>query len=135
MYHINLIAFLTTFTIQRPYRIIITNHTAESYSPKCRLNATFDGSAPFAFDINVEFLKTIRKPFIAVKIFCESDPGKYNMELVNRTIDLCQLIRNKRREPILQVVFRLLEGFQTHWFSNCPINKVRRRLMILSKLM
>lgn len=100
----------------------MSNHTDEVYSPQCRVNASFDNSGRFS--LYVEFLNIIRNPFLHTGIYFESDNGKYDLELLNRTVDMCKLYRNKRYEPILQVIFKLLENNFTHWLKNCPIKKV-----------
>lgn len=59
------------------------------------------------------------------ELYFESERSKYDMELMNRTIDLCKLYKNKRYEPLVQVIFKIFEDYLTHWFHVCPMNKVR----------
>lgn len=114
-----------TTSLKRPYTIIISNHTAEAYSSKCRVNSSFgDLRSPRFLDLNVELLTIIRNPFMHTELYFESDNGKFDMEVVNRTVDLCKFYKNKKYEPVVQVVFKLLEDYLTHWFSSCPMNKV-----------
>lgn len=112
----------TVRLFQRPYKIIISNHTVETFSSKCRANASFADTG--IFSLYVEFLNNLRQPFVHTELYFKSDNGNYDMELVNRTIDMCKFFRNKRYEPIVQVVFKLFEGYLTHWFSSCPTKKV-----------
>lgn len=110
------------FLFQRPFKIIISNHTEETYSPKCRLNASFGNAGKF--DLYVEFVNTIRNPFMHTGLYFESDSGKYDLEVLNRTIDLCKFYKNKRYEPILQVIFKLFADTLSHWARRCPMTKV-----------
>lgn len=107
--------------IQRPYKIIISDHSEEIYSPKCRINASFGDSGKFNY--YVEYLSNIRFLFIHTAIYFQSDDGKYDLELLNRTVDLCKFYKNKRYEPILQAAYKVFEDYTTHWFK-CPVNKV-----------
>lgn len=111
------------FTFQRPYKIVISNHTEQIFSPKCRINATFADSGKF--NLYVEFLNIIRNPFMHTALYFESENGKYDMEVLNRTVDLCKFYKNKRYEPILQVIFKLFADYLVHWARGCPMHKVR----------
>lgn len=110
---------------KRPFKIIISNITAEAYSSKCRVNASVvDGS--IIREINIELLTTVRNPFIYVKLYFESDNGKYDMELLNRTVDLCKFYKDKRYEPIVQVVFNIFYDISGHWIKRCPLSAVNQ---------
>lgn len=108
---------------QRPYRIILSNQTNETFSPKCRSNASIDNLGRFS--LHAQILNVIKHPFMHQAIFFESDDGRYDMELINRTVDLCKFYKNKRYEPILQVIFKLFENYFTHWLTSCPMYKVK----------
>lgn len=108
---------------QRPFKIIISNVTVESHSPKCRINNSFADTGTFS--VNVEFLKRIRNPFMHTDLYLESDNGKLDMELLNSTVDLCQFYRTKRFKPVVQLILKLFEEHFTHWFKSCPVNKVK----------
>lgn len=110
------------YIFQRPFSILIANHTEEIYSSKVQLNATFTESNKFNF--NVEFLEIVREPFLHVGLYFESSEGVHDLEIMNRTIDLCKFYKNKRYEPILQVIFKLFEETMSHWTKSCPMQKV-----------
>lgn len=63
------------------------------------------------------------------EIYLESDRGNYNLELLNRTVDLCQFYQNKTFKPLVQLILKLFEEHFTHWFKSCPVYKVRNILM------
>lgn len=111
------------FLFQRPFKIIISNVTVETYSPKCRMNASFADSG--MFNIHVEFLKRIRKPFMHTDLYLQSENGIYDLELLNHTVDLCEFYKNKRFKPVVQVILKLFEEHFTYWFKSCPVNKVK----------
>lgn len=62
-------------------------------------------------------------------VYFQSDNGNYNIELLNRTIDLCKFYKNKRYEPILQAIFKLFEEYMPNWFTRCPTNKVNKNII------
>jgi len=69
-------------------------------------------------------LETVRQPYLHVGLYFESSEGIHDLEIMNRTIDLCKFYKNKRYEPILQVVFKLFEETLSHWARSCPMKKV-----------
>lgn len=77
------------------------------------------------FNIYVEFLKTIRKPFMHTELYLESDRGNYDMELINRTTDLCEFYKTKTFKPLVQLILKSFESYLPHWYKSCPVNKVK----------
>lgn len=61
--------------------------------------------------------------FVAVQFIFESSPDIYDMELMNRTIDFCRFLRDKRYEPILQIFYRIARE-HTNFVTKCPVLKV-----------
>ncbi len=115
--------------IQRPYKIIITNITTETFSPKCRMNASFAFADSSIFNINVEFLKHVRNPFMHTDLHFESTNGKYDLELLNTTVDYCKWLKNVRFKPVVQMILKLFNDHFTNWFKSCPLNKVKRNFL------
>lgn len=92
------------------------------------MNATFSDSG--VFNLYVEFLNNIRNPFVRTELYFESVNGIYDMVVVNRSIDLCKFYKNRRYEPIVQVIYKLFEDYFAHWFRSCPMNRVNQKLFI-----
>lgn len=114
---------------QRPFRIDIINLTTVALSPKCRANASLTNSA--VISVNIQLLDNIKKPFSYVAIFLESSSGTYDMEIMNRTIDMCRFYRDIKYEPILQVGVRLFQ--QASSFPTlCPIRKVSFKFSLMN---
>lgn len=88
------------------------------------MNASFADSG--VFNIHVEFLKRIRNPFMHTDLHLESDNGKYDLELLNSTVDLCEFYKNKRFKPVVQMILKLFEEHFTYWFKSCPVKKVNK---------
>lgn len=53
----------------------------------------------------------------------ESGNGVYDMEIVNRTINLCEFFINPRYEPIIQVFYKAVSR-NAVVPSSCPVQKV-----------
>lgn len=113
------------YTLQRPFKIIISNIEVETFSPKCRINASFAYADSGIFNIFVEFRKRIRNPFMHTDLYLESNNGTYDMELLNHTVDYCEFLKQSRFRPVAQLILKLFEEHFTHWFKTCPLNKVK----------
>lgn len=73
--------------------------------------------------MNVEILESVKSTYSAIELFLQSLDGKYDLEIVNRTIDLCRLFRDVTYEPILQVGLRLYKS-NPNFIKSCFIKKV-----------
>lgn len=64
------------------------------------------------------------QPFSRVEIFLQSpDTGRYDMELLNRTIDICTFFRNSLYEPLLQIIYGLMLE-NGNFPKSCPLKTV-----------
>lgn len=87
------------------------------------------------FSIYVEFLKRVRAPFMHTELYFASDIGKYDMELLNQTVDLCKFYKTKRFRPVVQMILKLFEEHFTYWFKSCPLNKVSKNDFLVSSIL
>lgn len=67
----------------------------------------------------------VMNPCILVELFLQSpDTHLYDMEVVNRTIDICRLFKNILYEPLIQIIYGI--ALESGDFPNsCPIKPVR----------
>lgn len=103
--------------------------STESFSSKCRVNSSV--THPGLLNINLDILETVRSQFSKIEIFLKSDKDAYDLELMNRTIDMCRLFRDISYEPILQVGLRLYKT-NSNFLTGCFIKKVIRLKVVLS---
>lgn len=88
------------------------------------------------YDLNVTLIKNVLTVFFRVnedvaipvlwaEIFFQSlDTGQYNLEVMNRTINMCIFVRNKLYEPLIQIGYRIMQEHGDVPLS-CPLKKVR----------
>lgn len=63
-------------------------------------------------------------PHGLVEIFMQSpDSGRYDVELFNRTIDICKMFENSLYEPLLQLLYGIALEFG-YYPKSCPIKPV-----------
>lgn len=73
--------------------------------------------------MNVNIIETVKSTYSHIELFLQSADGKYDLEIMNRTIDLCRLFRDVTYEPILQVGYRLYKS-SSNFLRSCFIKKV-----------
>ncbi len=74
-------------------------------------------------NLNVDILETVKNEFSHTEIFLQSADGVYDLEIINRTIDMCRLFSDITYEPILQVGLRLYKS-SSKFIRGCVIKKV-----------
>lgn len=72
----------------------------------------------------MEVLKILPDMFVQFEFYVDSGSGKYEMEIANRTINICRLFREPRYEPILQILYKLVIQ-HGNFPKRCPIQKVK----------
>lgn len=104
--------------------------STKSFSDELKLNATTDTNAgSLSFYANV--LTKISNPYFIALAYTDSGNSRYDLELFNRTIDICMLLQNRRYEPLLQIVLKMLKNQSGNFIPRkCPINKVELEFFI-----
>lgn len=95
------------------------------------MNSTID-TAVGSISLHMNFLTNIFKPYVMAIAYTDSGNNLYDLELFNRTINVCMFFGNKRYEPLLQLayqVFKRERGVSIP--TRCPINKVYVRNYLL----
>lgn len=66
----------------------------------------------------------IAHPFTRVEIFMQSpDSNRYDLELINRTIDSCKLFKNSLYEPLMQLIYGIMLEYGD-FPRSCPLKVV-----------
>lgn len=76
-----------------------------------------------AISIHMNFLRGVSNIYVRAVITIESSPGKIDLEFINKTLFVCEFFKNKKYEPILQVLYRALTK-TGNFPTECPIQKV-----------
>lgn len=95
------------------------------------MNSSISTDGSMSMFINV--LQNVPQLYVKVKITLESSDGIYDLELINKTFNVCEFLNNPKYEPIVQVFYRALTKSGT-FAKRCPIEKVRVRFIIISLL-
>lgn len=87
------------------------------------------------YDLNVTLIKNVltiyfrvnedvADPIIWAEVFFQSlDTGQYNVEVMNRTIDMCIFYTNKLYEPLIQILFQIMQKYGDIP-NSCPLKMV-----------
>lgn len=62
-------------------------------------------------------------PFMNALVMVDNGNGLYDMELINRTVDICRLLSDAKYEPFLQTVLRTTLP-SSNFPRKCPLGKV-----------
>lgn len=110
--------------LQRPYEVKITNQTTYSVNRNILVNSSLnaDGSV----DVDMELLASLPELNILCELYLDSGYGKYEMQIVNRTVSVCRLIREPRYEPLVQIVYKIILQYG-NFPRKCPMPKVSRQ--------
>lgn len=106
---------------QRPFKLTAKNVTWKILSNSVAMNASISQSG--AFNIWVQILENLNQPFVHTEIYVDSGKGEIDFELLNRTIDICEFLRNQRYEPLLQIFYAIVRE-RGSWPKTCPVQKV-----------
>lgn len=106
---------------KRPFRLAVTKMSIKSFVNYGEVNSSISTSG--AISIYVNILQDISEMNAKVVILIESSSGNYDLELVNKTINVCEFFRNRRYEPMLQVFYKSINK-GGNLPKSCPLRKV-----------
>lgn len=106
---------------QRSFTINLTNASSTVYTDKYNFNVSVTKNA---LSLNLRVNELVSHPLSRMEIYFQStDGGHYNVEVMNRTIDVCKLFSNKLYEPLIQIIFGIIERFGD-FPDSCPLKAV-----------
>lgn len=79
-----------------------------------------------SFDLNYKVKEQIDHPHAQIEIYFQSmESSRYDVELLNRTVDLCKLFTDRLYEPLIQIFYKImLESHGNNWIKSCPVKAV-----------
>lgn len=107
---------------KRPFRIEVTNVSTASYVNFTQMNSSISTNGALSMYMNI--LQDISDVYAKIEILIASSSGNYDLELVNKTIHVCEFFRNRRYEPIVQLFYKAMTKTGSFPHS-CPIRKVK----------
>lgn len=72
----------------------------------------------------MNFLQDVSNMYAKAVIKLETSDQIYDLEFINKTINVCEFFKNRRYEPILQLLYKVLNKRQS-FPTRCPIGKVK----------
>ncbi|KAJ6640896.1 hypothetical protein Bhyg_05829 [Pseudolycoriella hygida] len=106
--------------MKRPYEVKIFNLTCFSADKNILVNATL--TADGSLDVNVNLLKDYPEVHFIAEIYLDSGSGKYEMEILNKTVIVCRIFRQPRYEPLIQIIYKMVLP-HSNYPTECPIRK------------
>ncbi len=78
-----------------------------------------------SISINVNFLREVYNVFTKTLIqLATTSDEVYDLEFINKTVNFCEFLNNRRYEPMLQILYKLLNKNRS-FPTSCPIRKVK----------
>lgn len=108
----------------------IVNQTSFSLNKNFHIDSTL--YADGAIDVNFNISKMWPEMHIRTEMYLDSGAGKYDLEIINRTINVCRLLRDHRYEPILQLMYKIVRTYG-RVPTKCPIQTVNKTSHTVSK--
>lgn len=108
--------------MKRPFQVRVTNISSISYVDFIQLNSSI--STKGAFSLYVNALQDISSLHVKVLIMLGSAGENYDLQLLNRTVDACEFLKNRKHEPILQVFYKSVTNGEGVYPKTCPMPKV-----------
>lgn len=115
------IFFTKIDNIQRPYEVKIRNQSIYSIDDNVIVNSTLYSNG--SLDVNMEITKPFPEMFVRSEMYLDSGLGKYELEILNKTINMCRIFQDPRYEPLLQLVYKIILQYG-NFPKRCPIQKV-----------
>lgn len=75
-------------------------------------------------DVYFSIFKDIPRPFIDLQIFHDSGNGHFDMVYMNKTIDCCMFLNNRKSNPIIDIAYKMLSDYG-ELPQRCPIRRVK----------
>lgn len=106
---------------QRTFTIDLTNSTSTVQSDKVNLNVTINNNS-----LNIYFTvkEQIAHLFARLEMFMQSsDSNRYDIELINRTMDSCKFFKDSLYEPLMQLIYGIMLE-HGNFPRTCPVKVV-----------
>lgn len=75
------------------------------------------------FDANVTILRDMSLPFVDFEVIHDSGNGNFDMVYVNKTVDICMFLHNRKTNILLDVIYKSLSDY-VDMPKRCPVRRV-----------
>lgn len=108
---------------QRPFILKFMSEKHEVFHPDIvDLNVTIHNQSCISVNVNVG--RVITQLFLDIDIIFDSGGGTYDLVYMNKTMDLCMFLSNRKLNAIIDITYRILTAYG-ELPKNCPVQKVR----------
>lgn len=105
---------------KRPFQFQFRNLSTQSFSKVIDINSSISNNE---ISIYANILEQLPNLYSKLILTFESTNEVYDMESINRTIDICRLFSDRRYEPILQIFYNIFTA-KSGTSRRCPVKKV-----------
>ncbi|XP_037034388.1 uncharacterized protein LOC119073186 [Bradysia coprophila] len=111
----------------RPFTVQFLNERYEIYHPDIiNFNLTIKNAS--YIDLTIDILREISQLYIDFEDLHDSGNGTFDMVFMNRTVNICLFLNNRKSNPIFAIMFQM---FALHLDipKRCPLRKKRYEVM------
>lgn len=113
---------ISLLVFQRPFTVKFINETHEVRHPDVLdINLTIKNES--FIDAHLLLVKAVPQLFLDLEFAFDSGDGKYSMVYMNKTVDLCMFLNNRKMNPVLDISYRILTAYGD-LPKKCPMQKV-----------
>lgn len=77
-----------------------------------------------SIDLQVNIVKGIQQMFVDLEVLHDSGDGFYDMVYMNKTVDLCMFLNNRKLNVFFDIAYKLLSDYGD-LPKKCPLHKVK----------
>lgn len=111
--------------MQRPFTVEFKNISYEVFHPEIvELNITEKNNT---FDGYFNILKDISQLYIDFELLHDSGGGHYDMVYVNKTVDVCKFLNNRKLNVFFDIIYRIISDY-CELPKSCPLARVKENL-------
>lgn len=75
-------------------------------------------------DVHINFVRDIPLAFIDLTVLHDSGGDKFDLVYMNKTVDVCQFLTNRKTNIFFDIVYKLMLDYATTLPDRCPLRKV-----------
>lgn len=113
---------LTKHCLQRSFEITLMKTLARSDTDYIDVNVTLSNDT--GLNSYILLKRKLEIIYLQIGFHAESRKGHYDLEVVNKTVNMCQFLKNMDDEPLLKVIYSIILN-HSNLPRQCPFEKVR----------
>lgn len=75
-------------------------------------------------DVHINFVRDIPQAYIDLTVLHDSGDDKFDLVYMNKTVDVCQFLLNRKTNIFFDIVYKLMLEYATNLPERCPLRKV-----------